>query len=240
MNEDELNEYGEKTGSQQGVNTVKTIQTVNTLSAPSINLGSSYKPLAATAETSQPTVFFSKTAEEDAKTKAKLDIANGTVRVNDEEDGEDIVTTESLYKKNLGYTEYDELRSKLHLKDDESFTDYYNRTKYIPKGYEMQAKLLLAEEKRKKYFAEYEAGNISKEDFLYEAYGKDILKQEGIDFSSTLYWFNRYKGGDYTDPRDNPVFLQQLIDNANTLFQNEQWYKDKAVANLNMAKFVTR
>lgn len=239
MNEDELNEYSEKADSTPGVNTVNTIQTVNTISAPTINLGMTYQPSTPKVETANSTVLLSKTAEQDAKDKAALDVANGTVRVNDSDSGEDIVTTESLYKKNLGVTEYDELRNKLHLKEDESFTDYYQRTKYVPKGYEMQAKLLLAEEKRKKYYAEYEAGNISKEDFLYEAYGKDILKQEGIDFSSTLYWFNRYKSGDYTDPRDNAVFLQQLIDNANTLFQQEQWYKDKAVADLNMAKFVT-
>ena len=55
-----------------------------------------------------------------------------------------------LYEKTLGVTEYDELRAKLNLRSDESFTDYYNRTGYIPKGFEKQAQLLLTEEKRKK------------------------------------------------------------------------------------------
>lgn len=174
-----------------------------------------------------------------AQDEAKLQLSTGVVRVKDSEAGEDIVSTTALYKKKLGITEYDELRSKLNLRADESFTDYYNRTKYIPEGYEVQAKLLLAEESRKKLYAEVEAGKMSEEDFLYEAYGKDILKQEGIDFSSSLYWYNRYQSGQYDDPRDNPTFLTDLIEQSRTLFQQEAWYEDKSRQGLNMANFVT-
>ena len=179
--------------------------------------------------------------EDQAKQKAELDIATGIEHVLDDKEIEEYVSTKKLYEKNLGVTEYEELRAKLHLRSDESFTDYYNRTGYIPEGFEVQAKLLLAEEKRKKLYTEVQVGNISEEDFLYEAYGKDLLKQEGVDFSSSLYWYQRYKNKQYEDPRSNSTFMLQLIDNARELFQEEKWFKDKAEKKLNetLAAYVT-
>ena len=183
----------------------------------------------------------SATAVTNAQNQAQLDYVTGVEHVTDDKVTEDYVSTRQLYERQLGVTEYDELRAKLHLRDDESFTDYYNRTHYVPKGYEMQAKLLLAEEKRKKLYAEVEAGNMSEEDFLYEAYGKDLLKQEGIDFESPLYWYQRYKAKDYTDPRDNTLFLAQLIEEAREIFQNEKWHEEKAISQLDntLAGYVT-
>ena len=142
-----------------------------------------YKPA-----TSRPTYL---TDGEDAKQEGELQHATGVIRVADSPEAEEWVSNKQLYEKTLGITEYDELRAKLHLKPNESFTDYYNRTHYVPEGFQMQAKLLLAEEKRKKLYAEVSAGKMSEEDFLYEAYGKDLLKEQGIDFSSSLYWYNK-------------------------------------------------
>ena len=134
-----------------GVDKVETVQGVNTVNT--VNSTSSSKPKARTYTSAQ--------TEDKAKEQAQLDISVGVEHVLDDTEKSDYVSTQALYEKNLGITEYDELRAKLNLKDNESFTDYYNRTGYIPKGFEMQAKLLLAEEKRKKLYAEVEAGNMS-------------------------------------------------------------------------------
>lgn len=225
----------------QGVNTVNQVNKVSTVSSDtSLNLGAT--DTGTTSATNTGTKIYGASAAADAaKSQAELDIAAGVEHVIDDQEISEYITTKQLYEKNLGITEYDELRAKLHLRSDESFTDYYNRTGYIPKGFEMQAQLLLAEEKRKKLYAEVEAGNMSEEDFLYEAYGKDLLKQEGVDFESPLYWYQRYKNKQYDDPRNNDVFIMQLIDNARELFQQEKWYRDKAEKKLNdtLAAYVT-
>ena len=253
MNEDEKlydNSEMSELDSNRGVQKVQTVQEVNQISPissdTSLDLGNTRQQSTGvrTTSTSQtPTqthTYESYEKENEAKNQAELEVAAGVSHVLDDKETEDYVSTKELYTKTLGVTEYDELRAKLHLRDDESFTDYYNRTGYIPEGFEMQAKLLLAEEKRKKLYAEVEAGNMSEEDFLYEAYGKDLLKQEGIDFSSPLYWYQRYKSGEYDDPRDNSTFMLDLIENARTLFQQEKWYEEATTQDiLEMASKVT-
>lgn len=176
--------------------------------------------------------YQSKQQEDTAQNEAQLQYSTGVERVRDSEEAKEWLSAKQLYEKTLGVTEYEELRNKLNLRDDESFTDYYNRTHYVPEGFEVQAQLLLAEEKRKKLYTEVQQGNMSEEDFLYEAYGKDLLKEEGIDFSSSLYWYNRYKNGDYSDPRKNDTYMLQLIENARTLFQAEKWYEESQQADL--------
>ena len=183
-----------------------------------------YKPVS-----SKPTYL---TDGDDAKQEGELQHATGIIRVADSPEAEEWLTTKQLYEKTLGVTQYDELRTKLHLKDNESFTDYYNRTHYVPEGFQMQAKLLLAEEKRKKLYAEMQAGKMSEEDFLYEAYGKDLLKADGVDFSSSLYWYNRRRNKQYDDPRKNPTYMLQLIESARTMFQAETWYQESQEADL--------
>ena len=132
----------------------------------------------------------------------------------------------ALYKRNLSYTAYEDLKYRCGLTKDASFTDYYNRTKFIPKGYEKEAKLLLAEEKRMKLYAQCQAGELSNTDFLYQAYGKDLLKESNSDFSSPIFWYNRYKKGDFSNPLESTTMLSTLIQNAQTLFEAEEWYKN--------------
>lgn len=207
-----------------GVDSKKGIQGINTIEGFGSNkTQTSYAPVRS---------YASAQSEDEAKAKADLDYATGVQHVLDDKEITDYVSTKELYKKTLGVTEYDELRTKLHLKKDESFTDYYNRTHYVPEGFEMQAKLLLAEEKRKKLYAEMQSGKMSEEDFLYEAYGKDLLKQDGVDFSSSLYWYQRYKSGQYDDPRDNATYMSQVIESARTVFQSEKWFEELQKADL--------
>lgn len=207
-----------------GVDTINKVQGIDTVNKVNSEQSKPY--------TYKTRTYASAQAEDEAKNKAELDYATGVEHVLDDKETSDYVSTKELYEKTLGVTEYDELRAKLHLKDDESFTDYYNRTHYVPEGFEMQAKLLLAEEKRKKLYAEMQAGNMSEEDFLYEAYGKDLLKQDGVDFESPLYWYQRYKGKQYDDPRDNATYMLQVIESARTVFQSEKWYEESKKADL--------
>lgn len=136
------------------------------------------------------------------------------------------INTSDLYTDILGRSKYSELKRECGLANNDSFTEFYNRTKYIPKGYEMEARLALAEEKRMKLYVEYQEGKMSESDFLYHAYGKDLLKEAGYDLENKLFWYNRYKSGDYSNPLDNDTFLGDLINNARTIFENETFIKD--------------
>lgn len=142
------------------------------------------------------------------------------------------VTSGQLWRDTLGSTAYADLKHKCGLRTSDSYTEYYNKTGYVPSGYEVEAKLLLAEEKRMKYYADYEEGKISKSDFLYQAYGKDLMKESGYDLSSTLYWYNKAKNNDYSNPLDSDTFLSELISNAEQLWQKETWYKSVATRDI--------
>ena len=139
---------------------------------------------------------------------------------------EQSISIGELYKDTLGRTAYEDLKSACGLQVNESFTDFYNRTHYIPRGWEIEARMCLIEEKRMKLYSEYQAGNISESDFLYQAYGKDLMKESGYDMDSKLFWYKRIKNGDYTSPLDSDTFLTDLLANAKSMFQAETWYRD--------------
>ena len=235
FNDSEMTEFNSQPKIQEvsGVSTIDPISTVSSNTA--VRLGQPKSAAIGSNTTNSPkstAIGAKSTAINSARNKAGLDLASGIEHVLDDREKEDYVSTKALYQKSLGVTEYSELRSKLNLRDDESFTDYYNRTHYVPEGFELQAKLLLAEEKRKKLYAEVQSGNMSEEDFLYEAYGKDLLKSDGIDFESPLYWYQEFKKGNYDDPRDNSTYMLQLIESARTLFQAEKWYEESQTADM--------
>lgn len=141
-------------------------------------------------------------------------------------------SSRDLYISILGVTQYSDLRKICGLSDTESFTDYYNRTKYIPKGYEKTARLLMAEEKVKKLYAQYKVGDLGYADFLYRAYGQDILKSQGVDVTSKLYWYNKAKKNDFSNPLDSDTYLSDILAMADQKFQAESWYKTASVDNL--------
>ena len=140
-----------------------------------------------------------------------------------------------LYKQLLGDTAYGDLKRACGLAINDSFSDYYYKTKFIPKGYEVDAKLALAEERRMKLYESYGKGEISYNKFLYEAYGKDLLKEQGYDFSSPIFWYNRYKNNNFTNPMDSVTFLSDLITNADSIFKSDSWYRDLANKKLGSA-----
>ena len=154
---------------------------------------------------------------------------------------DEYVASGELWKDTLGGTAYADLKKACGLAVTDSYTDYYAKTGYIPKGYEMESRLLLAEEKRMKYYNDYREGKLSKTDFLYQAYGKDLMKESGHDLSSTLYWYNKARNNDFSNPLDSDTFLSDLIANAERLWQSETWYKDSATRTLGstLASFAT-
>lgn len=137
------------------------------------------------------------------------------------------VNTNEMYKELYGSTAYAELKHRVGLQKDESFTEYYNRTHHIPRGFEKEAQLLLAEEERMEWYKKYQEGELSETDFLYNAYGKDLLKEQGYDLESPLYWYNQHKKGNYSNPLDNDLFLEQLISDCRSLWQADGWYKER-------------
>jgi hypothetical protein len=61
--------------------------------------------------------------------------------------------------------------------------------------------------------------------FLFKAYGVDLLKQNGHDIHSSLYWYNRRKQGLFDSPLDNISQMRILLKQAEDLYQAEEWFK---------------
>ena len=163
---------------------------------------------------------------ETAKTEAGLQIASGVVRAENAPVYEIPTYNAELYSSTIGITKYEDLRHKVGLQPDQSFTDYYRANNgYVPEGFELSAKLLLHEEKVKTLQDKYINGESSYEDFLYKAYGKDILKAQGHDFQSSLYWYGRFRNGDNEDIRNNMSIMNQVLSQAESLHQSEVWFR---------------
>lgn len=176
------------------------------------------------------------TEEEDrAKQDGQEQYVSGVTRVTETQKTDDTyVSSKGLYEKSLGVTKYENLRKMVGLKDNQSFTDYYTKHNgYVPKGYENDARALLSEEKKKKYAAQYEAGEIGYADFLMSAYGKDIMKANGDDLTSTSYWYNRAKSGRYDNPLDNDYYFDQVISAAEAEYEASEWYEQIYSKNVN-------
>ena len=178
------------------------------------------------ATTSEP---IKQDASMDARARAASAFAAGYVSEKPNEpyasNKDVILSSSSLYESSYGITTYDDLINKVKLNPGETYTQYVERGGAIPEGFEYASRLLIAEEKRKDDYNEYLEGNTSYEDFLMRAYGNDILKSEGIDFEDPNYWSNRIANGDYSDPRDNVKFMQDILAASESLMQQDSWAK---------------
>lgn len=240
----------DETLKQDAINSALGKDTVNSFSITpgAKTIGSTIEPVEIKSSTSTKDIHLNK-QEEDARQLGSNDFENNVIHTSEEDqrflsngtvnitkanaedyaqEEEDSILTGKLYRDMLGNTAYSELKTKCGIAKDESFTDYYNRTHYIPKGYEIDAKLALAEERRMKLYESYAKKEISYSKFLYEAYGKDLLKQDGYDLSSPIFWYNRLKKGDYTNPLDSPTMLQDLINNSDAMFKADSWYRESS------------
>lgn len=128
-----------------------------------------------------------------------------------------------LYGSNLSVTRYEALRRAVGLKDGQSFTDYYNVNKFVPSGFELDAQLLLREEKIKALETQMLEGKMGYDTFLYRAYGKDLLKANGHDLDSSLYWYSRRKQGQYDSIKNNLTYMDQVLRSAERTYLAEEW-----------------
>ena len=161
-----------------------------------------------------------------AREDGSVQFASGVVRVNDAPTYNLPEVNKSLYGEKLGVTRASELRAAVGLKENESFTEYYKTNKFVPSGFDIDAKILLREEKIKGLEQQVAQGTLGYQSFLYKAYGEDLLKADGHDVKSSLYWYNRRKQGMLDSPIDNTTYLTSLLQQAETLYRNELWYAE--------------
>lgn len=95
----------------------------------------------------------------------------------------------------------------------------------IPKGFEIEYKLVQHENDVQFKFNQYLDGQMGYDTFLYEAYGRDILKTQGHDLKNPMYWYSQRQRGITDSPIDNPVILKSLLNQAEDLFKLEEFYQ---------------
>ena len=166
--------------------------------------------------------------EQDAQEQGTLDATAGVQRSSTfQEQTSYIKNSSSLYLQTAGNsTSRKDLLSRINL-NGQTFNEYYKSGGYIPSGYKETARALSIEEDRKEMYNQYEAGEIGYEDFLMKAYGKDYLKAEmGIDLTNPLYWYNRVKSGDFSNPLDNDYIYSTVLNAAEELHNEEEWMQE--------------
>lgn len=174
-----------------------------------------------------PITFNLTEDERRARELAERDFTLGVVHTEGPEADKSYATQSSyqLYSNyDSGVTNQQALFSAAGLGPQDSYTDYYNKTKKAPHGFEIASRMQLKREKVSQDYEKVLAGQMGYEDFLYQNYGKDIMKAEGHYLDSVNYWYNRLKQG-YTDsPLDNTTYLQDVLDRSEKLFQLEEFY----------------
>ena len=166
--------------------------------------------------------------ERSAEERGALQFNSGVVRVADTPRYEDPVGTSAIHKGGImGISSKEELMNKVGLTEGQRFTDYIGvNGGRAPDGFEIEAKMLMHQEKVQEYERQYLAGSLGYSDFLFKAYGKDLMKADGHDMSSEIYWYNRRKNGSFDRPTDNMAYMSNVIERAEALYQAEVWYHD--------------
>ena len=168
-----------------------------------------------------------KDIEVSAEQEGSLQFSSGVVRVSDAPSYDEPLSASGVLKGDeFGISRGETLRGMVGLRQDERFTDYYARQGAIPEGFEMDAKMLMHQEKKREVEERWLRGEIGYNDFLFEAYGRDLLKAEGHDLGSSLYWYNRRRQGMYDSPIDNLSYLANVLEQAEMLYHNETWHQD--------------
>lgn len=166
-------------------------------------------------------------SEEQAEREGSLQFSTGVVRVSDAPSYDDPLSASGAVRGDeFGISRGETLKGMVGLGRDERFTDYYARNGFIPEGFEMDAKMLMHQEKKREYEQLWMSKEIGYNDFLFEAYGRGLLKAEGHDLGSSLYWYNRRKQGMYDSPLDNMTFLANVLEQAEALYQAETWHEE--------------
>lgn len=164
--------------------------------------------------------------ETKAKEQGTLEAQSGVVRESYTPATTTLETTKPLYEKDLeqATVRKTSLYSAAGIAPGSRFSDYMKSAGKAPRGFEIEARLALKEEKVSDAWAMVEAGKLGYNDFLYQMYGKDILKADGHDLTSPLYWYNRRKQGLYDSPIDSDATLASILAESEALFQAESFY----------------
>ena len=168
--------------------------------------------------------------DNDAQQRGAGQFASGVVRASDTPFYQlPTVSAKRLYEETLGVTKYSALRSAVGLTDGQSFTEFYRQNGgFVPAGFELDAKLLLEEERIKELESRYLANEFGYAKFLFEAYGRNIAKAQGEDFKSSLYWYQRRRNGQFDNPLNNPTYLSSLLDQAEKFYKAEVWSRESS------------
>ena len=177
-----------------------------------------------------------------AQEEGSVQFASGVVRVSDAPKYPLQETIQPLYETetNLGLSKKSQIKNSVGIGANDSFTEHYEKNKFVPKGFELEAKLLLHEEKIKKLESQYKAGSMGYQTFLFKAYGIDLLKQSGNDIYSSLYWYNRRKQGLFDSPLDNMTQMSALLEQAEQMYKAEEWFNQSNALTLDttMASYI--
>lgn len=170
--------------------------------------------------------------ELDAQERGTLDATAGVVHGTDTGTQAEDKNTSSLYNLTSGNsTNKNSLLSQINL-NGKTFSEYYKSGGYIPTGYKETARALSIEEDRKSEYAKVESGEIGYQDFLMNSYGKDIMKAQGIDLTNPLYWYNRVKSGDFSNPLDNDYTYMSILETAEAAFKKETWVEQASTTQI--------
>lgn len=101
--------------------------------------------------------------------------------------------------------------------------NYVKNGGYVPAGYELESKLLYAAEGRNELYSQYESGVLSYSDFLYRAYGKDLMELDGHYVESVSYWYDRLKKGHTESITSNAVYMEDLLSRAESQFKQDEY-----------------
>lgn len=74
-------------------------------------------------------------------------------------------------------------------------------------------------------YAKYQSGMLAYEDFLLEAYGRDLMKAQGMHTDSVAWWKSELRKGNSQHPLDNMVIREKFINDAENLFRLESFYQ---------------
>lgn len=170
--------------------------------------------------------------ELDAQEQGTLDATAGVIHSSETGTQAEDKNTTSLYDLTSGNsTQKNSLLSQINL-NGKTFSEYYKSGGYIPTGYKETARALSIEEDRKSEYDKVTSGEIGYQDFLMNSYGKDIMKAQGIDLTNPLYWYNRVKSGDFSNPLDNDYTYMSILETAEAAFKKETWVEQASTTEI--------
>lgn len=172
--------------------------------------------------------------EEKAREEGSIEAVAGVEHGSEDTEGE-FISTKSLYNidKVGKATSKETLLKRVGVKDEDTFKEWYRTGGKVPVGFENTARLLMIEQERKDKYKKVTDGDMGYEDFLMDAYGKDLLKANyKIDPSNPIYWYNRIKSGEYDSPLDNDVFYESVLEQSENVFKEEEFYKQASTTEI--------